>query len=1107
MKRILDNISNSAEFGKVINLIEQQQTLNLSGLAGSLKSIYPALLHQRLGLPVLYITEDPLESHEIYADICSLIGEENTTLYHSEHHTSASLSISKQNSHLQGIAPELMSLADSLKIISDDSCRVIVTDIESLQAHVPNQAEMNVNYVNIIRGEKLQMEGFVRSLALGGFDKAEVVGSVGEYAIRGGLVDVFPLGLSNPLRIEFFGDEVDSIREFEVMSQRSLKEFEEINITTKIFHPDEAESLNSNLINYLHPSTLLFIDEPDRVLGLLEDQGQKPLVLELSNFKNIFHSAFYKDDAIDINAQSQQTTKSSLREICKLIDNYSQNQYKIFLLAEGIDAKRRIEDLLESECDRAFAANEEYSFQPSNLLYTQESLSQGFVLTERKLAVITEHQLFERRRTDTKNSKRNKKFKGFTFRELKQLRTGDYVVHIDKGIGKFMGLETITVGGSQSEAVKLQYMGGDVLFVNMSYINRLQKYSSKEGSEPKLNKLGTSDWERTKARAKKRLKDIARELIKLYAERKRQKGFAFAYDTTWQRELEASFMYDDTEDQARATIEIKRDMEAETPMDRLVCGDVGFGKTEVAVRAAFKSVQSGKQVAVLCPTTILAQQHYNTFRDRLNRYAVSVDLLSRFRTTQEQKQTLEKLSLGKVDVLIGTHRLLSKDVVFKDIGLLIIDEEQRFGVSAKEKLRMMRANIDTLTLTATPIPRTLNFSLLGARDLSLIETPPRNRLPIHTELILWNEATLREVVINELKRGGQCFFVHWRIGDIEEYSAKLRQLVPNARITIAHGQMPPEQVEKNVMAFIEKKYDILLATKIIESGIDIPAVNTMIINRADKYGLAELYQLRGRVGRSNIQAFCYMIVPPLNTVSKIALRRLQAIQELTDLGSGMKLAMRDLEIRGAGNLLGGEQSGYIDDIGFELYQKIIDEAVEELKREEFGDMFEEKTKLTLPYNEALTIETEQDALITKSYIPADSERYDYYMRMYSSRDEQTINSIENEMQDRFGKIPVKTERLFDIVRLRLAAMRTGAEKLILTKNRMIVELPAKDNYEFYEKHFKMLLYSASNIPQAEISTSGKDIKIIIDEVNSLQAAYQAVSALVHGIEKSFRLGI
>ena len=611
------------------------------------------------------------------------------------------------------------------------------------------------------------------------------------------------------------------------------------------------------------------------------------------------------------------------------------------------------------------------------------------------------------------------------------------------------------------------------------------------------------------ARAKRRVKDIARELIKLYAKRKSEPGITFPPDTAWQREMEASFMYEDTPDQATATYEVKRDMENPTPMDRLVCGDVGFGKTEVALRAAFKAVQAGMQVAVLCPTTILAQQHYNTFRDRLARYAVSTGLLSRFRSKMQQKETLAGLKNGTVDILIGTHRILSKDVKFKSLGLLIIDEEQRFGVSAKEKLRELRASVDTLTLTATPIPRTLNFSLLGARDLSVIETPPRNRLPIVTEVIRWDEEAVGEAIREEIKRGGQCFVVHWRVGDIEELAAKLHEIVPEARVTVAHGQMTPSEVESTMMKFIEREYDVLVATKIIESGIDIPSVNTIIINRADKFGLAELYQLRGRVGRSGTQAYCYMIVPPGNAITRDAMKRIQAIRELSDLGSGLKLAMRDLEIRGAGNLLGAEQSGFIDDIGFETYQKIVDEAVGELKREEFADLFASEespdAEVRLPRNEEISIELPEDALIPREYIADDAERYDFYQRMYTAENGEEIEGIFSEMRDRFGDIPEETLALQAALRLRLAAMPTGGVSLRFDAEVMRLDLPPDTRTEYYDRWFQPIMYAVGKSGDVELETKGRALAILFRHIETFddaeRALFRFVGKMVEGIRE------
>ncbi|MEO5928567.1 MAG: transcription-repair coupling factor, partial [Candidatus Kapaibacterium sp.] len=992
-------------------------------------------------------------------------------------------------------------LTDALKSIADNPDRVIVADVETLMAHVPTAQRITGSVIELKLGENVGFEELTRRLALGGFERADIVQSVGEYAVRGGILDVFPVGSEHPVRLEFFGDEIDSMREFDPMSQRSIRDRGSVSLMARLFHSEQEDELSSTILDHIGENTIIYLEEPERIHGLLEDGGRNDLSQAIGERRRIHHSLVHAPstgDVIDAGGRQQPSYSSSLRELCKGVGNLMREGYAIFLLADGEDSRRRLEDLVDGECDRAAEAGEPYGFESSSAVYEAESLTHGFLIPAIKLAVLTEHEVFSRRRSTVRARQRGKQFKGFTLRELKQLRPGDYVVHVDKGIGRFIGLETISAAGSRGEAVKLEYGGGDTLFVNLNYINRLQKYSSKEGAAPKLSKLGTEEWERIKARAKKRVKDIARELIRLYALRKSQPGYAFPADTQWQRELEASFIYDDTPDQSSATYAVKQDMESSTPMDRLVCGDVGFGKTEVAVRAAFKAVQGGKQVAVLAPTTILAQQHFNTFRDRLARYAVSVDLLSRFRSKAQQKETLENLKLGRVDILIGTHRLLSKDVRFRDLGLLIVDEEQRFGVSAKEKLRQVRSNIDTLTLTATPIPRTLNFSLMGARDLSTIETPPRNRLPIVTELTQWNDEALADAIRRELRRGGQCFVVHWRISDIEDLAAKLGTMVPDTRIAVVHGEMTPEQIEKTMMAFIDRRYDLLVATKIIESGIDIPAVNTIIVNRADKFGLAELYQLRGRVGRSNIQAYCYMVVPPPTSLSRIALKRLQAIQELTDLGSGLKLAMRDLEIRGAGNLLGAEQSGFIDDVGFDLYQKIVDEAVDELKRDEFRDLFadqieKEEREAQLPVNDDIIIEVEGDALIPKGYIGDDSERYDFYLRMYAAKDSAALAAVASEMRDRFGPVPPETERLFMAVRLRLAAMPTGASRLALRDGEMRLDLPAESNRDYYERWFQSIMEAISRERNAKLETKGKALAIRYSGVEDIDEAERVLS--------------
>jgi len=1103
MRRILDKIGSSQLLNALLTNLRNDRRAYVTSLAGSLRSLTAALIYQRTGEPLLMVFEDRADADAAFADLMAILGSDHVVLYQEEHHTAATIS--------DTLDAEVISLTDALKSIGDNPNRVIVTDVETLGERVPTAGNISGNVIEIRRGEQMGFEGLTVKLALGGFERSDIVQSVGEYAVRGGIIDIFPVGTDNPVRIEFFGDEIDSIREFDPLSQRSVRDLEKIGLMAKLFHSEDSGDLSASLLDHLSPNTTIVLEEPERIVGLLEDAGHGDLATRFDSFKLLLHTQVPPPNVtvVDAGARAQPAVSASMKELCKALDSFVAEDYRIYLLADGDDAARRLVDLIEGECDRAAEEGASYSFSPNDLFYLNETISNGFVLPPSKLAVLTEHQIFSRQRGRAR-IRRRKQFKGFTLRELKQLRPGDFVVHVDKGIGRFIGLESITAAGRQGEAVKLEYAVGDILFVNLNYINRLQKYSSKEGAAPKLSRLGTEEWERVKARAKRRVKDIARELIRLYAMRKSQPGVQFPEDTSWQRELEASFMYEDTPDQAAATYAVKQDMQSPTPMDRLVCGDVGFGKTEVAVRAAFKAVQAGKQVAVLAPTTILAQQHFNTFRDRLSRYAVNVGLMSRFRTKPQQKETLEGLKRGTVDVLIGTHRILSKDIHFKDLGLLIVDEEQRFGVAAKEKLRQFRANVDTLTLTATPIPRTLNFSLMGARDLSVIETPPRNRLPIVTELMRWNEEAIADAVRRELKRGGQVFVVHWRIGDIEDLAARIADLVPGSRVTVAHGEMPSDQLEATMMKFIEKEYDVMVTTKIVESGLDIPSVNTIIINRADKFGLAELYQLRGRVGRSNIQAYCYMIVPPPTALSRIALKRLQAISEMSELGSGLKLAMRDLEIRGAGNLLGAEQSGFIEDVGFDLYQKIVDEAVDELKREEFRELFreeiaEEERKIELPVNEDLTVEIDGDALIPKGYIRDDSERYDFYMRLYGASDMVTIDRILSELRDRFGKLPEETLNLLTALRLRMAAMPTGAAKLVWHKTEMRLELPPEHDQKYYNRWFQPVMYAIGRDQFVRLETKGKALSILFSKVTSVEEAERVLAnfreAMVEGAQE------
>ena len=858
------------------------------------------------------------------------------------------------------------------------------------------------------------------------------------------------------------------------------------------------------MLDYLSPDALLLIDEPSSVQKEIEElfrEGVQNLLTwetikaQTERFPRIWHAILGElDHAPTINFLShpQPPVNGSIKVLLRHLDELTAEGQDVVLVCDTQAEADRIKELIDeeftspTELEEAGEASEldvSGVTEPKYQLMT-EAMHLGFVFPPAHLALFTEHQIFNRLKR--RGQARKKRFKGFSQKEAQQLRRGDYVVHIDYGIGKFAGLQKLKVRGIDQEVMRVLYDESDVLYVNLNFVNRVQKYASQEGHLPKLSKLGAPDWDRLKARARKRIKDIARGLITLYARRRHETGFAFAPDTHWQKELEASFMYEDTPDQAKATTDVKKDMELPSPMDRLICGDVGFGKTEVAVRAAFKSVMNGKQVAVLVPTTILAQQHYNTFMDRVGRYSVRVESLSRFKTKKEQELILGGAKEGKVDILIGTHRLLSKDVQFKDLGLLVIDEEHRFGVTAKEKLRQLRATVDTVTMTATPIPRTLQFSLMGARDLSIINTPPRNRLPILTEIAQFDLQLIREAILKELHRGGQVYFIHDRVHDIDEILTMLHSKIPEARYHVAHGQMKGHELERAMMDFLEKKYDVLICTKIIESGIDIPSVNTIIINRADRFGLAELYQLRGRVGRSNEQAYAYLLTPPISSLPRVTLRRLQAIQEFTELGSGFNLAMRDLEIRGAGNLLGAEQSGFIMEMGFEMYQRIVEEAVAELKEQEFEKLFEGKPGGPKWTAGETTIDADIEAYIPDFFIESDSERLDFYRRLYNVSTPDAIHGMQDELRDRFGEYPEEVESLFGVVQLKTRASTLGFTKVELSRNQLALFFPPAEQKSFYERadgstppfQAMMALLPGLRRFKAHLKQDGKQLKLL-----------------------------
>jgi len=1102
-KRII-NSEPFLELTAVASSLQPGNPVAVQGISGSLMAFSAAHLFTVRKTQVLLVAADRDHAEQLRDDCATLLGDDHVRLYVSgPAHASMNLDMS---------AP--IAQIETLRSLSRSEHVLVVASAEALTTKLPPIKQFAERTIEFVVHREYPFEALIQQLTSMNFTKKDFVEEYGDFAVRGGILDIFPFVGDNPIRFEFWGDTVESIREFDVLSQRSIRELQAATIVASLFHettdsvqesptpvPADTNETRVSLFEYLSRDALLFLDEPLLIEKEIEELQQEGcsngyhwniIEVRTNDFAKVDHTAIHSSPSIpriNFHAHPQPPIAGSIKRLIEEVQKVSRQGYTVYIACDTKEEGERLAGLLEEELTAPdefgirFRAgetinqeSEEYSewsedigidenqdedplgpisrahssnlSAPLTYQLLPEALHSGFIFPSARIAIFTEHEIFGRlkRRGITKR----KKFKGFTQKELQQLKRGDYVVHQDYGIGKFAGLQKIRVRGVEAEVMKLVYEENDSLYVHLNFVNRVQKYSSQEGHTPKLNKLGGADWDRLKSRARKKIKDIARDLIKLYARRKHEQGFSFAPDTHWQKEMEASFLYEDTPDQATSTLEVKHDMEQQAPMDRLICGDVGFGKTEIAVRAAFKAVMNSKQVAVLVPTTILAHQHFHTFLDRLGRYSVRVESLTRFRAKNEQQKILEALKEGKVDILIGTHRLLSKDVVFKDLGLLIIDEEQRFGVASKEKLRQIRASVDTLTLTATPIPRTLQFSLLGARDLSLINTPPRNRIPIQTEIAQFDLPLIHEVIMKELHRGGQVYVVHDRVQNIDLIRSMLEEHIPKARFHVAHGQMKGHELEKAMMDFLEKKYDVLLCTKIIESGIDIPSVNTIIINRADRFGLAELYQLRGRVGRSNIQAYAYLLTPPLSGLPRVTLRRLQAIQEFTELGSGFNLAMRDLEIRGAGNLLGGEQSGYILEMGFEMYQRVVGEAVAELKDEEFNELVEKKTREEKKIQRETVIETDIEALIPEIYIEHDAERLDMYRRLYKCESLEELHTMRTELNDRFGEYPEEVEHLFQQIELKVLATKIGFIKVELESEVFVLHFPPPEEKQFYE---------------------------------------------------------
>jgi transcription-repair coupling factor (superfamily II helicase) len=997
--------------------------------------------------------------------------------------------------------------------------KVIITYAEALFEKVAQSKNIADNIISIKQADVLDVNAMLTKFISQGFTKTDFVYEPGQFAIRGGIIDIYSFGNEKPYRIELFGNDVDSIRIFDPESQLSEKKLLQVNIIPNLSTANAELNVEKvSLLEFLPSNTVTILNDWQFIAGKVEDELEHFKLFEYKNYdddgaesvltatltENDFATAttlfeqinqgavielgnknyFSPTNKIVCSTEAQPAFNRQFDLLIKTLQQYEQKQYNIFLFAENAKQLERLHSIFTDLKAEVHVTPIAYA------------INEGFIDNDLKLICFTDHQIFQRYHK-YKVKQAFSKNKALTLKTLRELQPGDYISHIDHGVGVYSGLQKVDINGRMQEAVRIQYKDGDLLYVNISSLHKISKYSGKEGSIPKMNKLGSDVWNKLKEKTKKQVKDIATDLIKLYAQRKSLEGFAHSIDNYLQTELEASFIYEDTPDQAKATEDVKRDMEKSQPMDRLVCGDVGFGKTEIAIRAAFKTVCDGKQAAVLVPTTILAYQHYKTFSDRLKDFPVTVDFVNRFKTAKQKKETYAKLKEGKIDILVGTHAILSKDVVFKDMGVMIIDEEQKFGVAAKEKLKTLRTTVDSLTLTATPIPRTLQFSLMGARDLSIMNTPPPNRQPIQTEVLVFNEDVIRDTIYFEVERGGQVFFIHNRIKGLAEMKTLIQGLCPDLQIAFAHGQMEGDQLEDTILAFMDKQYDVLICTNIVESGVDIPNVNTIIVNNAHQFGLSDLHQLRGRVGRSNKKAFCYLLAPPMSTLPPDSRKRLTTLEQYSDLGSGFQIAMRDLDIRGAGNLLGGEQSGFIAEIGFEMYHKILDEAVKELKRNEFKDLYKEEIAAEDDYVTDCTIDTDFEILIPDNYVESIAERLTLYTRLDSCETDEALAAFNTEMQDRFGAIPQPVEDLFTTVKCRRLAVNIGFERMIVKNDILRCYFVSNPDSPYFQSNTftRLLQFLQTETNKATLKQVGKNGILVVAAITSMNKMHQFLKAM------------
>ncbi len=1088
------------------------KTIYLGGGHGSCLSLFFSAYIRKHPSVYVFILNDNEEAGYFYHDMVQANGDDDILFFPSSYRRA--VKYGQKDAANEILRTEVLSRLEKKEGVT------VVTYPEALAEKVVSKKLLNDKTVSLKVGQNIETETISAQLVGLGFEHVDYVYEPGQFATRGSILDVFSFASEYPYRVDFFGDEIDSIRTFEVETQLSKDKKTSVNIVPELAGVT-ADTVT--FLDFLPSDTVLCVKDllwvrekiqsvhddavAPQAIAASEDNGAElPDIQKTIITGTDFTSKALCFRRIDFGAKPIGTPQSKLDfetsvqpifhknfdMVSSSLTDFLQRGYKIYICSDSSKQTDRLKDIFKER-------NDNIGFEP-----VDRTLHEGFVDHTLHMCIFTDHQIFDRfHKYNLRSDKARSGKVALSLKELNQFEPGDYVVHIDHGIGRFAGLVRIPNGNSTQEVIKLVYQNDDVVFVSIHSLHKISKYKGKEGEPPRISKLGTGAWEKIKERTKTKIKDIARDLIKLYSQRKQEKGFKYSPDSFLQHELEASFLYEDTPDQSKATHDVKADMESDRPMDRLVCGDVGFGKTEVAVRAAFKAVADNKQVAVLVPTTVLAYQHFQTFRKRLEGFPCKVEYLSRARSAKDTTRILKELADGEVNILIGTHKIIGKSVKFKDLGLLIIDEEQKFGVSVKEKLRQIKVNVDTLTMTATPIPRTLQFSLMGARDLSVIQTPPPNRYPIQTEVHTFNEEIITEAINFEMSRNGQVFFVNNRIQNLAELKAMIERNIPDCRVCIGHGQMQPEELEKIIFGFVNYDYDVLLATTIIESGIDIPNANTIIINQAQNFGLSDLHQMRGRVGRSNKKAFCYLLAPPLSSLTPEARRRLQAIENFSDLGSGIHIAMQDLDIRGAGNMLGAEQSGFIADLGYETYQKILAEAVTELKNDEFADLYADEIKAGDEvisgegFVDECTVESDLELLFPNEYIPSSSERMLLYRELDKLELDKDVDDFKARLIDRFGAIPPEGEELIRIVPLRRIAKRLGIEKIFLKSGRMTLFFVSNPDSPYYQSEaFGKIIGYMSRYPRAcNLREQNGKRSMVIKDIKDVQSAVRELQEI------------